>query len=368
MTPTIELPGAEPRKANRQLWFGWAFVLCWSIVVLGFDGFFVWTTFRQVRAEQTWKQTTATITASTIVTGRGSKGSTTYSPRIAYTYAVGDANFTGTTIQIGGFVSSGSKAAERAVREFPVGSTRPVFVDPANPANSALRVGLQPGTLMMLMFSLPFNAIMIGAFAFLLRVRRFDRDPMAAWIQRDDVNSAVLRLVQWSPMTAACLTMAVISFVGLMGVMILCRGDPPLVASAAVIGASLGGFALAYLVKMLMDSSGRRDVLFDRTLKRVSLPRRRGEIDEPSIRFDHLTLSIGPDSNRKINNQPAWKLILGDQDETDLFTLCWLSRQDARRIANWIANECGIDVRIVGHDEDEEEDSDAESVTSKPEF
>ncbi|MBX3381560.1 MAG: DUF3592 domain-containing protein [Phycisphaeraceae bacterium] len=366
MTRTTFLPNAERRKADRQLWFGGAFVLCWSILVLGFDGLFAWTAFRQIRTEQTWQQTTATITASSVVTDRGSKGSKTYFPRIAYAYTVGDTTHTGKTIQIGGAISSGIKAAERTVRDFPVGSIRPVFVDPANPANSALRVGLQPSTLMMLAISLPFNAIMIGAFAFLVRVRRFARDPMADWVRRDDVSVAVLRLAQWSPMTAACLTMVVISFVGLMGVMVLYQGDPPLVASAAVIGASLGGFVLSYFVKMLMDSSGRRDVLFDRTLKRISLPRRSGEIEEASLRFDQLAVSIGPDSNRVINNQPAWKLVLGDQNETGLFTLCWLSRQDARRIADWIARECGVSVRVVGRDEDEEEDSDAESLTSRP--
>lgn len=357
MTRSTKPSLAQRTKTRRQIIVGWVFVLVWSVFVVGFDSFFAWTVYRQIRAGQTWQRTIGTITASDLVTGVGSKGKTTYRPRISYTFSVGDKSFIGSTVEIGDVAGTGRKHADRIVRAYPPGSKRPIYFDPNDPGNSALLVGVQPGTLMMLMVALPFNAVLLGAAAFLFRARRLAEDPMSAWLVRDDGARAVLRLVHWAPMTAACLSLGAVSFVGVFAVMFAYDGEPPVAISGAVVGASLASFVLAYLWKKAVDASGRRDVVVDRTLKRVSLPRPRGIMSEASIRFDRLAVSIGPDSDRRINKQPAWKLVLEEAGADAPFTLHWLSRQDARRIANWIATECGVKVRDVGRESGTDDDS-----------
>ncbi|MBX3390450.1 MAG: DUF3592 domain-containing protein [Phycisphaeraceae bacterium] len=357
MTHSTRLSHAERTKLRRQILVGWIAIAFWGAFVVGFDSYFALTAFRQVRAGQTWQRTIGTITTSDIVTGVGSKGKTTYHPRVSFTYSVGSASFTGDVVEVGGMAGSGRKHADRIIQAFPLGSKRPIYFDPNDPGNSALLVGVQPGTLMMLMVALPFNAVLLGAAAFLFRARRLAEEPMSAWLVRDDGARAVLRLVHWAPMTAACFSLGAVSFVGVFAVMFAYDGEPPVAISGAVVVASLASFVLAYLWKKAVDASGRRDVVVDRTLKRVSPPRPRGIMSEASIRFDRLAVSIGPDSDRRINKQPAWKLVLEEAGADAPFTLHWLSRQDARRIANWIATECGVKVRDVGRESGTDDDS-----------
>lgn len=357
---------AASKKMRRQILLGWLFAAVWSAFVLGFDAFFVSTAFQQVRSGQTWQQTMGTIDSSQIVTGTGAKGRPTYRPRVTYSYSSGGKGFTGDAVEVADAGSTTRERADRIVRSFPPGSTRPVYFDPTNPARSALLVGLQPGTLLMLLLSLPFNAVLLGGVSFLLRAQGFADNPIRKWLVRDDGNRAVMRLTQWSAATVGCLAMGVISFIGIFYVMIRFGGDPPQDGCGTVIGASLTGGLLAYVWQVTTAASGKRDLEIDRALRRISLPRGRRYSERPSIRFDRVTIAIGPDSNRKINNQPAWKLVIGESETDPQFTQHWLSRQDARRIADWIARECGVSVRVVGRDEDEEEDSDAESLTSRP--
>jgi len=350
---TATKPASEGRTMRRQVLLGWVFVAVWSVFVLGFDGYIVWSAARQVHAGRTWQRTMGTIASSEVVTGRGSKGKTTFRPQVKYSYSIDGKTYSGSTIEVAGASTGGRKRAERIVRDFPPAAARAVYVDPGDPSRSALVVGLQPGAIMMLMFVLPFNAVLLGGVAFLLRARGYADDPMRAWIVHDDGNRVVLRLINWAPFTVGCLAMGVISFVGLFIAMFAYDAEPPIEVSGSVIAAAIGGGLLAWAWQRAAISSGRHDVEIDRALRRVTLPRRRGTMDIQSLRFESLAIAIGPDGDRQINKRPAWKMVVGEAGAEPGFVRHWMSRPEAHRIAGWIARECGTKLKVVGNAEEE---------------
>lgn len=85
-----------------------------------------------------WDTTQGVVTQS-FVDSRGSN----YAPRVEYTYAVGDRQFTGSQITFGGTINTaGSADARQTVAKYPTGKRIAVHYEPDNPSSSVLETGI----------------------------------------------------------------------------------------------------------------------------------------------------------------------------------------------------------------------------------
>ncbi|MBL8874858.1 MAG: DUF3592 domain-containing protein [Phycisphaerae bacterium] len=357
------IKAANPKtvaKYRRQILVGWIFALAWLVFVGAFDVYVAWAAARQVIAARTWTPVPATIVSSEIISTRGRKGKTTQRPAVSYSYSVDGKQYTGSTIEAFGMRSGGKTYAQDIAGAYRQGESASVFVDPADPSRSALRVGLEPATMRMLLFSLPFNAVLLGLIPFLIRARSYAADPMLGWVVVDEPDRAVLRVLHWEPWTLGCLAMGVASFVGIFVVLVSNRGEPPAEHVLGAIGGSVLVGAVLYAWRRAAVGAGRFDIEIDRTLKRITLPRTSRGLERPSCRSDQLEVSIQPDLNRQINHAPTWQLHLRTPSSSDAFIVKWLERPAAKLLGRWLADECSVRLitRPVPSDETAEEKPD----------
>jgi len=329
---------------RREIRLGWIFLVLWGVSVGVFDGAVLWSLSRQIHAGWTWSIVTGSVTSGRIVSTRSKRG-TTYRPEIAYSYRVGAQDFVSTDVEVASLGGSSKKRAERLLATFPAGSNPPVFIDPNNPGRSALIVGPQVPTLQMVLFLIPFNAVLIGGVAFLLRAARYVDAPMKKWILRDDGNRAVLRITQCSPETLGLLCAGILGFAGVFVLQFAFGRDPSLGATALVLASVILAGFFAFAWRSIAVSSGRFDIEIDRVLRRVTVPRGRGALEEPGIRFDDLEVQIEEDAYRRVDRGHAWKLKLGKRGKAPQYTGLWIQDTEAKRIGVWICRQCGVPLK-----------------------
>lgn len=334
-------------KVRRQLLVGWAFAAFWLLFVGGFDVYIAWTAGRQVHAAKNWQQSTATIVSSEIVTSPKRKGKTSHRPTVNYEYVIDGQRYTGSTIEAFGVQSTGRAYAQGISGAYQKGATVPVFVDPNDPKQSALRVGLQPATARMVLLSLPFNAVLLGLIPFLIRARGYAADPMRAWLVVDEPDRAVVRVLLWAPWTLGCLAMGVSSAVGIFVTLVPHKGEPPTEHVLWAIGGSVFVGLVLYAWRRAQIGSGRFDLEFDRLLGRVSLPKTKQSFENASMRFEQLEVEVAPDPDRQINHAPSWRLHLRQSGTQAGYTVYWLERPTAKLLGRWIAGECGVRLKTV---------------------
>jgi hypothetical protein len=110
-----------------------AFALC----------FHAWRERRRVEASQSWPSTYGTVVRAEVVHERRSPntGSVTnvFKADIRYQYVVDSQELEGSSVTIGGDLSTGERQrAEARVRIYPVGSSVTVFYDPQDPKTACL--------------------------------------------------------------------------------------------------------------------------------------------------------------------------------------------------------------------------------------
>jgi hypothetical protein len=112
-----------------------------------------------------FERTSGTITQSEVVRHKDSDG-VTYGVDVRYTYDVDGTRHEGARYSYSVVSSSDRRWADRIVGEHPVGATRDVHYKAGQPSVSVLRPGIDGSTLMMLMFLMPFNAVMVGIWSY----------------------------------------------------------------------------------------------------------------------------------------------------------------------------------------------------------
>ncbi|GAB4199066.1 MAG: hypothetical protein OHK0022_19010 [Roseiflexaceae bacterium] len=127
------------------------FALAVALVPLGLGwwlGSLAWKDLRRVRAARTWPRVPGRIVRSEVQEvflmqrGRGGRGwfpHWIYRPWIVYRYRAGGTEHEGKRLRlIGGIVTFGRNAAQRAVARLPLGAAVSVAYNPDNPAEAAL--------------------------------------------------------------------------------------------------------------------------------------------------------------------------------------------------------------------------------------
>ena len=89
--------------------------------------------------------TEGVIQSSEMKSHSGSKGGTTYSADVTYTYNVGGVNYTGSKISIGQ-MSSSSEYAHGVLNRYPIGKMVSAQYSPDDPSEAVLETGIHGGT------------------------------------------------------------------------------------------------------------------------------------------------------------------------------------------------------------------------------
>ena len=121
-------------------------LFCSLFIVIGLVavGIGIWTLAKSLRSEH-WPVTDGTIQSAEMKSHSGSKGGTTYSAEVTYTYQVAGTSYTGDKVSIGQ-MSSSSAYAQGILNRYPVGKKVSVHYSPGDPAEAVLETGIHGGT------------------------------------------------------------------------------------------------------------------------------------------------------------------------------------------------------------------------------
>jgi len=112
-----------------------------GLVVLGIG---IWTFAKSIRSEH-WPVTDGIIQSAAMKSHQGSKGGTTYSAEVTYTYQVAGTSYTGGKVSIGQ-MSSSLEYARGILNRYPVGKKVSVHYAPGDPSDAVLETGIHGGT------------------------------------------------------------------------------------------------------------------------------------------------------------------------------------------------------------------------------
>jgi uncharacterized membrane protein HdeD (DUF308 family) len=121
-------------------------LFCSLFIVIGLVavGVGVWMMVKSLRTEH-WPVTDGVVQSAEMKSHSGSKGGTTYSAEVAYTYQVADARYSGDKVSIGQ-MSSSSEYAQGILNRYPVGKKVSVHYAPGDPSEAVLETGIHGGT------------------------------------------------------------------------------------------------------------------------------------------------------------------------------------------------------------------------------
>ena len=244
-----------------------ALLTLFFLMIVGMDVLLGWSTFEHARADY-FPTTRGVITHSELAYSWG-KGRTT-GVDIRYTYSVNGQSFSGDTYRWQSGYSSDSQWARDAVARYPVGAQAVVHYDPHNPRFAALNTGIDGADLFLLLFSLPFNAVLlagVGAMIF----KAPDRVGGLQW--RTEGSRTVVRLARVSPWVTGVGAAVLAGFVSIF-VIALCFGGthPPITvllidwALLAVLG------VVAWRAEERKHARGDYDLVIDAATKTVAVP------------------------------------------------------------------------------------------------
>jgi hypothetical protein len=118
-----------------------------------------WTIVQSARASAEWPTVEGRITRSVVRHSTDAEGGDSYSPEVAYTYAVSGRAFEGERIKFGENSYGSRSRAEAIAAGYPVGRQVEVYYEPANPSNAVLEPGLSAGSYIVLGIGLLFICI-----------------------------------------------------------------------------------------------------------------------------------------------------------------------------------------------------------------
>jgi len=248
------------------------FAVIWTGMVLLFDGFMGHGLYQQYES-QNFPSVTGTITHSEVTSHRGSKGGTSYTAVIEYSFAVGDRKLVGNKIRFG-LASASYASASALVGAYPVGAAVPVYYNPANPAEALLSPGVKGSDFMGLLFMTPFNMVMLGLWLWVggwLREHLFR--PVAGGVQIiTDGMVTRLRLPQFPAAGWGLAATGGLGFISIFIVGFSTNMEPAmpvaLSALAAVYGAGLG----VYLWQRQKINTGIDDLIINEASRTLELP------------------------------------------------------------------------------------------------
>jgi hypothetical protein len=301
---------------------------------------------------------TGRITNSEIRTHHSSKGGTSYSAYVSYTYQVGQQLLYGDRQRYTvGFLSSNYGAARRIVANYPPGSIQTIFYNPHNPWDSLLGAGLTGQDFSSLLFLTPFNMFLIGLWASVsdwLRERWFK--PPAGGVTVIAEGSLVrIRLPQTNALWWGLGTTGAL---GLISVFLLSSGlrpDASVVFAVSALGIAFLAGVTVYGFLRLKAQSGEYDLIIDQSARTLSLPPTYGRNE----RLAADTSTINHIRVKKVEHRSS----KGNISYTYAPTLCmstsgfsgqkladWSDQMKAEDFSRWLSAQLNVPVELSPED------------------
>lgn len=121
-------------------------LFCSLFIVIGLvaAGVGFWMIIKSYRSEH-WPVVAGVVQSAEMKSHSGTKGGTTYSAAVTYTYQVGGVSYAGDKVSIGE-MSSSSEYARGILSQYPAGKKVSVHYAPGDPSEAVLETGIHGGT------------------------------------------------------------------------------------------------------------------------------------------------------------------------------------------------------------------------------
>jgi len=309
------------------------FGLFWSAIVGAADVLIGGSMLSSLQA-LTFERTSGTITQSGVVHHEDSDGDT-YSVDIRYTFDVEGSRHEGARYSYSVVSSSDRSWADRIVAAYPVGATRDVHYNPGQPSESVLRPEVDGSTLMMLMFLMPFNAVMVGIWAYVgwlyFQPRYHGVRPPLPTFDRGGATHVRLTRLSWP--FAGIIGVGGASFVGIF-VIGLSTGFHPegdMMIAAWIVVVLVGGYLA--IGRRRMELAGDFDFSVDQRF--VTLPLGAGETTRMQVRKSDVA-GIEMKFTGDDDDTPQYDIVLCKRDGGAHKLAAWSGEDATQEIVAWL--------------------------------
>lgn len=322
------------------------FALIWSTFVLGFDGLMARNMFKQFESRR-YAVTTGKVTHSEVKSSRGSKGGTSYTAVIKYSYEVDGKGFTGTRFRYNQN-SSDATYANDLVDARPAGAMVQVFYHPDNPQDSLLLPGINGSDFMMVLFLTPFNAVMLGFWMWIgswLRQQLFR--PVAGGVKiMADTRYTRIRLPKIRAVVGGMATTGGLGFVSVFIVGFSSKMQPSLALALGAIGVVYLTGAGVYFWQWRKIHTGIDDLVINHSARTIDLPQTFGRKQRVLVNIaDVVSLTVEEVMHRSskggISYTYAPTLHLQGPERGEQKIADWSDKLRADNFADWLRNELG---------------------------
>ncbi len=187
--------------------------------------------------------------------------------------------------------SSSQNAAYAVANRFPVGAPATVHYNPDDPADATLDVGLHPQALFMILFLMPFNAILIGVWSWAGGAvwRTITKPPCGGLKIQDQDGITLVRVSWWSPLTTGLLALGISSFLSIFVVAIGFDQSLSLTGMGVVLGIVLGLGIGAALLTYLFGPRADKFIAIDTLRSTLTIPPMGGTKSEWTVPLASIT-------------------------------------------------------------------------------
>jgi hypothetical protein len=324
---------------------GFFILLCtlWSAATLYFDYTCVNALIQQHRANS-YSSTQGRVLESRVDVHYDSDGNS-YTAIIKYAYTVKGREYINDKLRYG-TKSGGKGPSEALAAKHPSGSTLTIYYDPLKPSDSVLQVGIGGTDLFMIIFLIPFNAIMFGTWYFGYRViRGWLYPPPAGGVKIiETALETRVRLPERHAFLWAAGAGTLNAFVFTFILAFAFDSEPSPAAAIGTLLLTLGVSATVYLKVSAPVRAGSQDLVIDEHRQRVVLPctqKRTFPIEIPyaNLRRVEVELEETPDGEGGVNKAYLPVLVYRENDaEKRERVTSFSDEQSANSFADWLRN------------------------------
>jgi hypothetical protein len=324
------------------------FTLFWSGITLMFDGMMGYGAYRQFESGN-YPGVTGKVISSEVKSHQGSKGGTTYSADIQYSYMIEGRHFTGSKWRFNNASASGYSMAMSLVQAHPAGSELTVFYNPTKPEQSLLSPGIEGQDFLLPLFMTPFNAVMVGFWAgiYAWARERFFR-PIAGGVKIiTDPSSTRIRLPQFSAFAWGLVTAGGLGFVSIFVVGFSTNMHPSIPVALLTIGAIYLTAAVVYVRQWRIINSGVDDLVIRTGSGTIDLPLTQGRKEKATLGLKDIQsvwveTIVHTSSKGGVSYTYAPTLRVRGAGDSSQKLADWSDKLKANDFADWLAKKLGV--------------------------
>jgi len=321
--------------------------LFWSAATLYFDYTCVAGLLQQHRATS-YASTDGRVLESRVDVSYDSDGDS-YSAVIRYAYEVKGREYIGDRIRYG-TKSGGKRPSQAFVDHHPRGATVKVYYDPLKPAESVLQTGIGGVDLLMVIFLIPFNAIMLGCwYAGFYFIRGSIAPPKAGGVKIIETGVATrVRLPERRALLWGASAGTLVAFLAVFVLAFAYDTDPTVAAAVTALALSAGTGIVVYTHVSAPVRNGSQDLVIDEARQRLTLPctqKRTLSVELPmqNLRRVEVEVKESKDSEGDVVKEYIPTLVYFEGNGEQSAGLTSFSDADsANSLAEWLRERLGL--------------------------